>query len=272
MSSNVCTRYESPAYGITGDNAMLMDNGKARSDNSKRRCIIVRSGHGSDGTGVGPSNAGFFFEVTRACTDAGYTVYCIDAAGPTSWWNPASTTAVAAAIARLKTLFGISKVAFFGGSMGGGVLLQAIKSQHASVAGMASISGATDLDYFHGTVGYVPAYSYNTVQTPTFGNWRAECEASYGATPSTWVAQSAGSRIRDEYSSWRGLGIPIRWWHGDADNVVPWAQANAFVQGVADPLVTLRTLPGAFHTPPTPQYLGPEAAEYLEFFDSLTWT
>lgn len=271
MSSNVCTRYENNAYGITGDNALLMDDGKYRSDNSKRRCIIVRSGHGSDGTGVGPLNYGAFFEITRACVDAGYTVYSIDAGGPTTWWNPAAMTATAAAIAHLKAIFGVSKVAFFGGSMGGGVLLQALKTMHADVCGLASISGATDLDYFHGTVGYVPAYTYNHAATPTFGNWKAEVAASYGATDSTWVAQSAGHHIVDEYASWRGL-CPIRWWHGDSDNVVPYAQAKAFVDGVNDPLVTLRTLPGAFHTPPTPLYLGPATTEYLDFFNSLTWT
>lgn len=270
MSGAVYTRYESNVY-FAGDNSLLMDNGRYHASGT-RRCIIVRSGHGSDGTGVGPLNSPFFFEVVRALVDADYTVYSINAAGGNSWWNAASTSAVAAAITHLQTTFGVTKWAGYGGSLGGGVLLQALKTLHTDCVGLAIISGACDLDYFHGTAGYTPAYTLPVGNE--FGDWTAECETAYATNAAGWAAATAGHRIRDEYASWSGLGVPIRMWQGDADVVVPHDQALAFVNGVSDANVTLRTLPGAGHTPPSPgsPYFGPEFHEYIDFYDSLNWS
>jgi pimeloyl-ACP methyl ester carboxylesterase len=275
MSGNVFCKYEVGAYGIPGDNSTLMDDGKYHATGT-RKCIIVRSGHNSDGTGVGPLQGGFFFELTRGLIDAGFTVYCIDAGGPNSWWNAASTTALKAAISHLQSLFGITKVGLFGGSMGGGVCIQALKDAtvKANVCGVATISAPVDLDYAHGTAGYTPPYTYDTAATPTFGDWQADCEAAdaYNTNAAGWAAATVGHHIWDEPASWRGLPFPLKLWHGDRDQVVPYAMAQWWVGQVNDPQVTLRTLPGAFHTPPTPEFLGPPTAEYIDFFNSLTWS
>lgn len=282
MSGDVVCEYQANAgYGISGDNATLMDGGNYKATGT-RRCIIVRSGHGSDGSGVGPLQGVFgFFEQTRAFADAGYTVYCIDAAGPNSWWNAPSTTALKAAIAYLQTLFGVTKVALYGGSMGGGVVIQSLKDAmvKAAVCGVATISAPTDLDYFNGTPGYTTPYTYDATATPTFGAYAGTavgtgCRAtdSYNCSAANWEATAAGHKIRDEPASWRSLPFPLRMWHGTVDQVVPYNQSNWWVGQVNDPQVTMRTLPGAFHTPALPSQLGPPLSEYLDFFGGLAWT
>lgn len=275
MSGDVSCEYAVGQYGIAGDNSTLMHNGKTWAAGT-RRCIIVRSGHGSDGTGVGPLNNPGFFEVTRALVDAGYTVYNVNAAGA-SWWGPAGITAMAAAVSYLQTRFGITKFALFGGSMGGGVVIQSLKTLAANCLGVATISAACDLDYFHGSgvSGYVPGYSFPSSGS-YFGAFQAETEGvgCYNCTHANWDTASAGHKMWNEYSSWHGLGIPIRLWHGDSDGLVPIGQAQAFVAGVNDPNVTLRTLVGAGHTPWAPGAIGgfgPELGEYTKFFNSLAW-
>lgn len=271
MSGTVVCEYQGLAYGITGENATWMHDGKYRADQSKRRIIVARSGHGSDGTGVGPLQGGFFFEITRAFIDAGYDVYCIDAGGPDNWWSPDGITAFTAAINSLKTRFGISKVALYGGSMGGGESIQAVKTLASSLIGVACISAIEDLDYAHGTSGYTTPYTYNHTATPTFGDWTAECETAYHTNAAGWAVAAAGHLIHDEPASWRGLPFPVRLWHGDQDEVVPYAMAQWWVGQVNDAQVTLRTLPGAFHTPAQPSTLGPPTQEYLDFFNGLAW-
>lgn len=277
MSSDVRCEYGVGVYGYAGDNSTLMDNGLYVPDNSKRRCIIMRSGHGTDGTGFGPAYGGSFFEHSRMLCDAGYTCLCIEASSINSWWNPNAITAVADAISYLQTRFGITKWAGFGGSMGGGVMIQALKTLSANCLGLATISGACDLDYFHGAgvSGYTPAYTLPAGSS--FGGFTADMESAgaYNCTHAAWDTATAGHKIYNEYSTWHGLGVPIKMWQGDQDTIVPLTQAEAFIAGVDDPGVTLRVLPGAYHTPWAPGPgggYGPPLYEYLDFFNSLAWT
>lgn len=280
MSSDVLCTYATGQYGISGDNSLIMDNGKHRDTPSKRKVILVRSGHGSDGTGVGPLQAGAFFEVTRALADADFTIYSIDAGGPNNWWSPRGMTAMTAAGAWVKSTWGVTKYSIFGGSMGGGQAIQAAKTPAiaADLVGVATISAPVDLDYANGTPGYTTPYTYDTTQTPTFGDWSGTvvgtgCRAtdSYNCTAAAWTTTTAGHRIHDEVASWRGLAFPISMWHGTLDQVVPYNQAAWWVGQVNDPNVELITLPGAFHTPPTPPFLGPPTSDYIDFFKSLAW-
>lgn len=259
-------------YGVgiyqAGENEFLMDNG--RNYATTRRVIITRGGHGADANGVSPALSGYYFEPFRPLIEAGYVVYSVSAGGATSWWNAAAMTALGNAVTKAKALYGCNKVGLFGVSMGGGVMLEGLKTVSASVCGTAVLSAASDLDFFHNTAGYTPAYD----TTPSGGMptaYATEMETSYGTNAAGWSAAAAGHKIRDEYATWRGLG-PIKCWHGDADVTVPIGQIQAFVAGVNDPKVTLRTLPGAGHIPAIPLVLGPDPVEYLQFFNSLAWS
>jgi pimeloyl-ACP methyl ester carboxylesterase len=263
MSAPV-TRYQI-GYYQAGENALLMDDGKHQ---TTRKVIIMRGGHGSDGTSQGPLSGGFYFEPSRALIDAGFTLYNINAGGGTAWWNNAAMTAVGNAIAYIQSTFSVSKVAFLGASMGGGTMIQALKSYSASVCGTGLLSPALDLDFFHGTAGYTPSYDYTGATS--FGVYASEMETAYGTNAAGWATATAGHKIHDEYGTWVGKG-PIKIWQGDADTTVPIGQVQAFANGVGSD-VTLRTLAGGGHVPPIPAVGGPPMQEYVDFFNSLAWS
>lgn len=265
--------YELPsAYMASPEDACMLDNGKLQPTPPK--IVLFRGGHGSTGIACTAISGGFYFEPFRAMVEKGYMVYGISAAGGSSWGNPASVAAVVAAIAHLKAVFGVGKIALCGGSMGGLVVLNALKTVHADVCGTILMSPACDLDWFHGTAGYTPAYAHPGATS--FGGYTAEMEsaASYNTNAAGWAAATAGSRVHDEYSSWHNLGAgPIRAWTGDNDMTCPIGAYQAFVAGANDPLVTLRTLVGAPHLPPLPgPGQGPPYSEYTDFLKSLSWS
>ncbi len=98
--------------------------------------------------------------------------------------------------------------------------------------------------------------------------------AGVGAAPSLsngaslfgrYAEQAPGSKVRDEYASWR-LGIPIRIYHGDADTTVPPAMnmhANGFVAQVNDPAVVGVSVPGKGHTD---VFTGVDPGEIVAFY------
>lgn len=264
MTTNIVSKPEVGIYAALED-AVLMNNGLYQVP-SQRKVIIQRGGHNSTGIDGGPVSGGFYFEPTRALIEAGFTIYSINAGGGQSWWNQNSVNMVVAAIARIKALYGVSKVALWGGSMGGGVMAQALKTVYADVCGLGGLSPALDLDFYHGAP-YVPAYAIGGAAT---GAYRAEVEAAYGTNAAGYDAAAAGHKIRDEYATWRNK-CPIRWWQGDTDTTVPWGMVNAFVAGVNQPQVTIRTLVGSGHVPPLPAFGGPPMKEYIDFYNSLTW-
>lgn len=259
-------------YGVgiyqTGENEFRIDNG--RNYPNPRRVIVARGGHGSDANGVSPELSGYYFEPFRPLVEAGYVIYSASCGGGVAWWNNAAITALTAAVAKAKTDYGCNKVGLFGASMGGATMIQGLKTLSASVCGTAVLSAASDLDFLHNTSGYTPAYD----TTPSGGmptGYVTEMETAYATNAAGWAAATAGHKIRDEYSTWNGKG-PIRCWHGTLDATVPIGQVQAFVTGVNDPNVTLRSLPGAGHIPPIPLVLGPDPNEYLQFFNALTWS
>lgn len=266
MSGSTYCVYEVGLYSA-GEDAYIIDDGKYHAPGT-RKVIIFRSGVTNTGLSEGPISGNLFFEPLRALVDKGFTIYAINAGGPTSWGNPNSVAMVAAAKTRIKALFGVTKVAYYAMSMGGLVMLNAIKSDHSDVIGFGALSPACDLDWFHGTAGYTPAYTHPGATS--FGGFTASMEAAFGTNTAGWAAATAGKKVYDEPATWRGL-MPMKFWEGDADVTVPFGQVQSFVTNVADAQVTLRTLSGSPHVPYLPSVGGPPMQEYVDFFKSLAW-
>lgn len=206
--------------------------------------IVVVHGHGGDATAA---RQGFQFDAAgamRALSKAGFAVCSIDAGGVASWGGPAAQTKIAAAIANP---IARSKVGIIGYSMGGVSVLNYLKNNAAKVAACWLWEPCTDL-----------TWAFNNAAAPS---WATEINTSYGS-----FAATAGSRIADEYATWRGLGIPIKVVHASDDTVIPASQSAAFIAGVNDPLVTLRTpAPTGDHTGVFPNI---PAAETVQFFEA----
>jgi len=204
---------------------------------------------------------------TWQLAEAGYLMGSIDAGGGTAWSNSAAMDRATDGYNWLTGTAGAKtgKIGLMGWSMGGMTALNWAKRNPTLVAGVLLWAPATDLDYFHSTSGYTPAYGS---ALPNNAGWTSEIDASYG---SPYATTSTGYRIRDEYSSWAGLGIPIRVIHASDDTTIPVAQSqNGFVPGVNDANVTLRTpLPTGNHTG---LFANVPSSETVAFFNGLTWT
>lgn len=230
--------------------------------------IIALHGHGNDCKFV--MMGGAFEPHPWRLAQSGFAVLCIDRGD--SWWNGDATVdsstasgmgAINAAYNDLINTVGVAgtKVGLIGQSMGGGAGLQFIKQRPTYVACAYFVNPATDLDFFHQTAGYTPAYSIlgNTYA----GAYVAEIDAAYGGN---YAVNAVGHKIRDEYSTWHGLGIPITIAQASDDVTVPPAASTAFVNGVNDANVTLRA--GSL----TGGHLGAEAnidwTEIRDFFQA----
>lgn len=249
----------------TGEGQLRLSAQDAKFDGTEHG-ILVMHGHGGDATQFDMLTS-YQGAHTEALADAGFIVLSIDAGGPATWGNDAAMTA---GLNAYNWLVGAGKakagkVGVMGWSMGGLNSLNWIKRNASKVAGAWEWCPATDLDYFHGTSGYTPAYDHTG--NMFFGNWASEIDGAYGGAYST---ASAGHRIRDEYASWHGLGIPIRVAHADNDQTIPVAQnRDGFVAGVNDPNVTFREVTtgdhtGLFNYVPT--------SEVVAFYQGLSWT
>lgn len=252
-------------YGISGDASFLMWDERFAAE--KRRCIVVPHGNHGAASDSGPGQAGAFFELIRHLCEHGFTCYAIDAGGASTHANQTSIDAMHAAVTYLGTRFGaqLSGVAALAPSMASGITLNEIKQHPSDLLGAALLSAITDYDFHYYAAGsYTPDY---TETVCTQGLYTSELNTAYSCTSGTWPTASAGHRIHDERTTWRGK-CPIRIWHGDADNVAPYAAAVKFVNDVADPNVTLRTLSGKGHVP----FFAVRFGEYTDFFRSLAWT
>jgi hypothetical protein len=227
----------------SGEGQLRLSAQGAKFDGSEHG-ILVMHGHGGDATQFDMLTS-YQGAHTEALADAGFIVLSIDAGGPATWGN---NTAMNAALAAYNWLVGAGKakagkVGVMGWSMGGLNSLNWIKRNASKVAGAWEWCPATDLDYFHGTAGYTPAYPKGT--NTLFGNWAAEIDAAYGGN---YAANAVGHKIVDEYSAYK-LGIPITVAHAVNDNTIPVGQNQyGFVPGVADPAVTFRSVSDGDHT------------------------
>lgn len=186
---------------------------------------------------------------TQTLADDGYTILSIDGGGGSTWNNNAMLAAADGAYNYALSTLGMAgtKVGLFGWSMGGGSVLQWLKSNAARVACCMAWAPMTDLDYFHAN-----------------GTYTAEIDTAYGGN---YAANSPGHKIADEYTTWRNKGA-IRLLHGTADSTVPVAKSAAFVAGVGQPQVDLVQLAGADHTSLFGAY---PTANTLSFFDAGAW-
>lgn len=121
------------------------------------------------------------------------------------------------------------------------------------------------------------AVTYTGIGTTTLANdTLTGCTTTATATWSAgagvtfpWSQNSAGYRIVDEYASWRGIGVPMSIIHASDDTAVPTGQTDAFVAGVADPLVTRWSpSPTGGHTG---QFPNVSISALLAKFNSFNW-
>jgi hypothetical protein len=236
--------FASSALGVTqaGEKHLLAVSGSER-HNGTSPGVIVLHGHGGDAYQAPPAPSWFGAHV-KALADAGMMVLAADFGGGTTFGNSTFQTALTSAWTWLTGAGGArpGKVLLLPYSMGmlGG--LHWVKSNAAKVSGVFAFAGATDLDLFHGTAGYTPAYDAGGVSP---GQYAAEIDTAFGGD---YATNAAGFKVRDEYASWQGIAVPQRLVHASDDATVPIGQAQAFVTGVNDPLVTLRTLSSGGHT------------------------
>lgn len=234
-----------------------------------RPSIIFPPGHNGDAFGFGPQSSGFGYEMVRALAQAGFACFSIDAGGPTSWSGPAAQTAMGNAVTRALALYGGTRVGLFGFSMAGATCLNYLKRNPTKVAGAWLADPVTDLDYVHNTAGYTPAYTTAPAGATAPAGWAAEAEAAFSTNAAGWSAATAGWRIRDDTTSYRGL-CPIRISHASDDATLSYAGSQKFVADVADANVTLRG--GSLTGDHVGQFAQLPPAEILAFFLSLTWT
>ena len=210
-----------------------------------RPVVMALHGHGAHGYSFNPltSYQGLH---CAALAEAGALVVCPDMINLTNWGDAAALAACADCLAwaaRATASGGLGGKAgpagVFGYSMGGLCSLLLAKFYTSLVACELLWAPACDLDYFHSTAGYVPAYATAPAPGPTASNstWTAEVDADY----SPYAAASAGYRVANDYGSWRGLRIPIHVIHASDDTTVPPASSDALVAGVADPFLTKHT-------------------------------
>lgn len=233
----------SPYFQISSGQMAVMHYDAGVSLANCRYPIIVLHGHAGDATtteeGALVDQNGWLTALARA----GFVVIGIDAGGPATWSDPAAMSAVDAAYSYTSR----SKVGLLGYSMGGLVALNWIKRNTTKVKCALLIEPCTDL-----TWAYTDPYS---------AGWTTEINNDFGSYGAT-----AGYRVSDEYSTWSGVGFPIHVIQASDDTVVPLSQSQAFVTGVNDPNITLRTpYPTGNHTG---VFANIPASEVTAFFDS----
>lgn len=237
------SRYEVGQYAA-GEAHLLTTSERARRDGSEWAVIAIH-GHGGDATQFETLTA-YQGAHVDALANAGLLVYSIDAGGIHTWSNDTAMSAISSAYSWItdpaKGGAKAGKVGIMGWSMGGGNSLNWIKRNAAKVARAWLWVPESDLDFFHGTPGYTPSYATGGI---ALGGYAAEIDAAYGGN---YAANAPGHKIRDEYASWNGLGVPITIAHAVDDGTIPIAQnRDAFVPGVNDPNVTFRSVPGGGH-------------------------
>lgn len=188
--------------------------------------------------------------------DAGFAVMGVDLNSPTySYPSSAVMTRITDAYTNLVAVAGGTKIGMMGWSGGGGGALVWAKQNPTKVTRAYLFAPLTDQDWMYQLAGYTPAYNTGGI-TPAAAR-ATEMDTLFSGNYGT---NGNGYRIRDEYASWRGLGIPIRCVHADNDATLPVGATTAFVAGVNDADVTQRALATGGHqcqpSIPTSETLG----------------
>jgi pimeloyl-ACP methyl ester carboxylesterase len=247
--------------------------------NGTRKGVLCFHGHGADATQFADANqppAAF----VKAMADSGLIVMSIDEAGQTGWSGPNVMTACTNAYNWLTGAGGAmtGKIGVMGWSMGGLTALNWIKRNPTKVGAAWLWAPAADLDLFNATSGYTPSYSTAYTGSPTTvpantpgnvaaGGFASEIAAVFGSG-AAYTTGSAGYRVRDEYSSWHGLGIPIKVCHAPDDQTIPMALSQAFVSGVNDPNVTFLQAATGGHTQ---LFNSIDPSVVLAHYNSIAW-
>jgi alpha-beta hydrolase superfamily lysophospholipase len=193
-------------------------------------------GHGADAYTWQPHILGPG-AVTRGLAERGWVAIADDFGGATPWANDAAMGDADVVHTFATTTSGpfmtgcLPQVDLCGWSMGGLTALNWIKRNPGKVHRAVLWAPATRIAYFH----------------DTNSGFATEIEADYGGA-AAWQANIAGHEPVVDAAMFRGLGVPIRIYHGDADTTVPLAHSQEFVADVNDPNVTLHVLPGGTHT------------------------
>lgn len=248
---------------------MMLIREKLTPTNGTHHGILCFHGHGGDSSQFEPFGQSTITAPgyhTWQLAEAGYIMGSIDAGGGTTWGNATAMSRATDGYTWLTTTAGAKtgKIGIMAWSMGGLAALNWIKRNPTLVAGALLWEPVTDLDWANSTAGYTPAYGGSVANN---GTWSTEIAAAYNP----YSTASTGYRVRDEYSSWKGLGIPIKVIHASDDTTVPVAQSQSgFVPGVNDPNVTLRSpLPTGNHSG---VFANVPSSETVAFFNGLTWS
>lgn len=264
------SQYASRGVGYSGttptENMLLIREKSAPLDGT-RKGILCFHGHGGTCDQFDPngpsSSLGPGYHAWQLA-EAGFLVGAIDDAGGTAWSDQSAMDRATDGYSWLGSVGARSgKVGLVGWSMGGLTVLNWIKRNPTLVAGAWLWAPCSDLDWANSTSGYTPAYGGSVANN---GTWSTEIQADYNP----YASASNGFRVRDEYASWQGLGVPIKVCHASDDTTVPVAQSQTgFVPGVNDSSVTLRSpVPTGNHSG---LFGSVPASEVLAFFEGLSW-
>jgi hypothetical protein len=230
---------------VSGQNSLL--HLPRWSDGAGLRGVMVF--HGVDAQSTQAAQGYSFGSHPNVLADAGYAVMAVDLSNPYSWPSPAVMTIIDNAYTNLISVVGgvagTTKVGIMAWSCGGADALNWIKRNATKVSKAWLFNPLTDMDYAHSTAGYTPAYGSSL---PNNATWTSEIDTMFS---NNYAVNAVGYKIRDEYSSWAGLNIPIVASQASSDTTVPPAATTAFVNGVNDANVTLRSYAGGHSNLPT---------------------
>ena len=211
-----------------------------------RPCVVILHGHGSQGDQVVEREKDINLW-RRAMVDANVSVLSPNLRG-NAWMNSAAVEDVAELLRNGRRNMGWSKVFIVSGSMGAtGALVFGVRHPEL-VDGIAALGAATDLK--------------------RYSEWCA-------GQPLAVVRESICNAIRESYGSdeeyeansvcanAQALTMPVFYYHGDADNIIPVSEARA-LKGIlgGKPNFHYREVPGGDHDSPLP-FFGEVLAQLL---------
>lgn len=226
------------------------------------RLVIALHGHGNAGQDTIMAsqynqNVGSGLAAMALARTGRYVVCSIQAGGVSSFSKPAVMTDIDTAVAAMRAR-GIKagKYGLLGWSMGGLETANKIKRDAANIAAAWTWAPLVDLDFAHSTAGHSPVAGV--------ASWTTEIDAAFGS-----YAASAGYRVWDEPTSFRGLGVPWKICHATDDATIPQSVSTSFVAAVNDPNITMRTpdVTGGH----TNLFTNIPDAEIVAHFDSGVW-
>jgi pimeloyl-ACP methyl ester carboxylesterase len=201
--------------------------------------LICIHGHGSRGDQL------FVRQDVRdlwlpAFRQAGLSLATLNLRG-NAWMSPAAVHDVAAVLDYLRATFGAKRFLFASGSMGGTANLIYAVCRPQDVAGLVALCPATDL------AGYY-AWCRARTEPGVLHEIANAIEQNYGGPPAgRGDVYHAHSALRHAAR----LTMPLFLSHGDADAIIPVAEARALVQAIGPrPTFFYEELPGGHHDTP----------------------